>query len=154
MEVAKMNGELIQYVKEMREADYACNMMLLQEYKDLMDDEITTKQGVLLELVHKHGSLNISEIAEAMEITSSAVSQIVSKLEKEGYIKREINPSNRREIFVEMDEKGIEHFKRCEEVERSIINRFYSKLDWDEIVVLRKLSLKFKKVIEKELEQK
>ncbi len=119
-----------------------------------MDDEITTKQGVLLELVHKHESLNISEIAEAMEITSSAVSQIVSKLEKEGYIKREINPSNRREIFVEMDEKGIEHFKRCEEVERSIINRFYSKLDWDEIVVLRKLSLKFKKVIEKELEQK
>lgn len=149
-----MNEKLIQYVKEMREADYACNMMLLQEYKELMDDEITTKQSVLLELVHKHGSLNISEIAEAMEITSSAVSQIVSKLEKEGYIKREINPSNRREIFVEIDTKGVEYFKRYEEVERSIINRFYSKLDWDEIVVLRKLSLKFKKVIEKELQQK
>ncbi|MBU5483739.1 MarR family transcriptional regulator [Clostridium sp. MSJ-11] len=149
-----MNEKLIQYVKEMREADYACNMMLLQEYKELMDDEITTKQSVLLELVHKHGSLNISEIAEAMEITSSAVSQIVSKLEKEGYIKREINPSNRREIFVEIDTKGVEYFKRYEEVERSIINRFYSKLNWDEIVVLRKLSLKFKKVIEKELQQK
>lgn len=149
-----MNEELIQYVKEMREADYACNMMLLQEYKELMDDEITTKQGVLLELVYKHGSLNISEIAEAMENTSSAVSQIVSKLEKEGYIKREINPSNRREIFVEMDTKGVEYFKRCEEIERSIINRFYSKLDWDEIVALRKISLKFKKVIEKELQQK
>lgn len=149
-----MNEEMIQYIKEMIEADYACNMMLLHEYKELMDDEITTKQSILLELIYKHGSLNISEIAEAMNITSSAVSQIVSKLEKEGYINREINPSNRREIFVEMGEKGVDYFKKYEEVERSIINRFYSKLDWDEIVALKKISLKFKKIIEEELQKK
>jgi DNA-binding MarR family transcriptional regulator len=47
----------------------------------------------------------VGEIAMEMNISSSAVSQLIAKLEKNQYIKREINLQNRREIFITLDEK-------------------------------------------------
>lgn len=146
-----MNQSLHQYVKEINEAEYSCNMMLLQEYHDLLKEDLTSKQAVVLEYVKKHQRLTIKEIADMMMITSSAASQLVSKLDKEGYVKREINPNNRREIIVELDRAGIEYFTRQEEVEKSITGRFYSKLKIEEVIALRDIMKKLKKIIEEEL---
>ncbi|GIP36530.1 MarR family winged helix-turn-helix transcriptional regulator [Paenibacillus sp. J2TS4] len=147
----KVNPELIRVVKEMNEADYAMNIMLVQAHESLFDSEITTKQTILLEFVHKHERLTVSEIAERMKVSSSAVSQIISKLEKAKYVSREINPHNRREIFVRLDKRGIEHFVKEEQMERSIIERFYSQLDFEEVVALKNTILKLKGIVEKEL---
>lgn len=146
----KASDDLVRLVKEMNEADYAMNVMLIQAHEFLNDSEITTKQTILLELVHKHGRLTVSELAERMEVSSSAVSQIVSKLEKAKYVSREINPNNRREIFVRLDERGVEHFAREEELERTIIDRYYSQLDYEEVVTLRNIILKLKGIVEKD----
>lgn len=86
----KASDDLVRLVKEMNEADYAMNVMLLQAHESLIDNEITAKQTILLELVHKHGRLTVSELAERMKVSSSAVSQILSKLEKAKYVSREI----------------------------------------------------------------
>ncbi|WP_374017040.1 MarR family transcriptional regulator [Paenibacillus thiaminolyticus] len=146
----KASDDLVRLVKEMNEADYAMNVMLIQAHEFLNDSEITAKQTILLELVHKHGRLTVSELAERMEVSSSAVSQIVSKLEKAKYVSREINPNNRREIFVRLDERGVEHFAREEELERTIIDRYYSQLDYEEVVTLRNIILKLKGIVEKD----
>jgi len=146
----KASDELVRLVKEMNEADYAMNVMLLQAHESLIGPEITAKQTILLELVHKHGRLTVSELAERMKVSSSAVSQIVSKLEKAKYVSREINPDNRREIFVRLDERGEEHFAREEEFERTIIDRYYSQLEYEEVVALKNIVLKLKGIVEKE----
>jgi DNA-binding MarR family transcriptional regulator len=145
------NEELIACVKEMNEANYEINTLLLQEYRSLLDDEITTKQAIILEWVHKRGKLTVSEIAELMQVSSSAVSQIIGKLEKGGYVKREINLQNRREIFVLSGERGDAYFAKHEQVERSIVERFYTKLDFEEAVLLKNVMLKLKGIVEKEL---
>ncbi|TNJ62332.1 MarR family transcriptional regulator [Paenibacillus hemerocallicola] len=145
------NEELIACVKEMNEANYEINTLLLQEYRSLLDDEITTKQAIILEWVHKRGKLTVSEIAELMQVSSSAVSQIIGKLEKGGYVKREINLQNRREIFVLSGERGDAYFAKHEQVERSIVERFYTKLDFEEAVLLKNIMLKLKGIVEKEL---
>ncbi|MDF2663582.1 MAG: transcriptional regulator [Paenibacillus sp.] len=145
------NEELIACVKEMNEANYEINTLLLQEYRSLLDDEITTRQAIILEWVHKRGKLTVSEIAELMQVSSSAVSQIIGKLEKGGYVKREINLQNRREIFVLSGERGDAYFAKHEQVERSIVERFYTKLDFEEAVLLKNVMLKLKGIVEKEL---
>ncbi|MFD0715027.1 MarR family winged helix-turn-helix transcriptional regulator [Paenibacillus sp. GCM10027626] len=146
------NSELVRLVKEMNEADYAINVMLFQAYAHVLDNEITSKQTILLDLVHKHTKLTVSEIAEHMSVTSSAVSQIISKLEKMKYVKREINVHNRREILVLLDERGIEHVKKEEWIEQTIIERFYTQLELDEVETLHHLILKLKQVVERELQ--
>ncbi|RNB92061.1 MarR family transcriptional regulator [Brevibacillus fluminis] len=138
-------------VKEMNEANYAMNVMILQEYQDALDTEITAKQTILLELVHKHTQLTVSEIAEKMKVSASAVSQIISKLEKAGYVRREINLQNRREILVRLDELGIQYFIKEEMVDRNVVERFYSQLDVEEVVTMKNIVLKLKGIVEREL---
>lgn len=145
-----MNEELIQYVKEINKAEYDTNVMLTLEYAALVDETITDKQLIVLGMVHEHGRLNTGEIADKMGITPSAVSQFLGKLEKAGYIKRSINPSNRREIIVELDQRGTEYMARNEKIERSIIERYYAKLGMDDILTLRNIVLKLKAIVEEE----
>ncbi|MCM3273029.1 MarR family winged helix-turn-helix transcriptional regulator [Paenibacillus elgii] len=145
-----MNEELIRYVKEINKAEYDTNVMLTLEYAALVDETITDKQLIVLSMVHEHGRLNTGEIADKMGITPSAVSQFLGKLEKTGYIKRSINPSNRREIIVELDQRGTEYMARNEQIERSIIERYYSKLGMDDILTLRNIVLKLRAIVEEE----
>jgi len=44
-------------------------------------------------------------MANYMNITSSAVGQLICKLEEQSYIFRSINSENRREIIVQLDQK-------------------------------------------------
>ncbi|MFD3257961.1 MarR family winged helix-turn-helix transcriptional regulator [Paenibacillus lentus] len=145
-----MNEELLSFVREINEIEYACNTMLAKEYAGLLDESITNSQIIMLGHIHKHGRLLTGELSKMMNITPSAVSQTLNKLEKGGYIKRSINPGNRREIFVELDIKGVSYIDRNEEIEKSIINRFYSKLDMADLKALRDIMRKFKQIIEKE----
>jgi len=143
--------KLIECVKEMNEAEYVINTMLLREFQTLLEDEITTKQALLLEIVNKRKSVTVREIADSMQVSSSAISQIVSKLEKSGYVKREINVHNRREILVLLDEEGVRFFAKHDQVERAIIERFYAKMDFEDVELLNKLTFKLKKIVEDEL---
>ena len=94
--------------------------------------------------------MTIGQIASYMNITSSAVGQLVSKLEERHYVSRSINPENRREIFVSLDTSGIKYFEREEEIKRFIISRYYSKLELSEIVQLKEVVQKLNQIVLKE----
>lgn len=145
-----MNDELIRLVKEINQLEYECNVMLTQEYEALLDENITNKQIILLGYLHEHGRLNTSELSKMMGITPSAVSQMLGKLEKDGYIKRSINLSNRKEIIVELDDRGHHYINKSSQVEMSIIERYYSKLDMEDIGALLRITRKLKSIIEEE----
>jgi MarR family transcriptional regulator, organic hydroperoxide resistance regulator len=146
-----VNVDLIRIVKEMNEADYEMNILLVQEYQSLIDSDITTKQAILLELIQKHTKLTVREIADHMKVSSSAISQIVSKLEKAKYVKREINLNNRREILVTLDEAGVQYFENQSLMEQLIIERFYSRLDIEEVLKLKEIVLKLNRIVVNEL---
>ena len=144
-------AEYVKYVREIHELEQNCNLMILKEYRPLMKFDLTAKQEMLLKLINKNIKLTVSEIAEKMDVTSSAVSQIISKLEKGEYVKREINPDNRREIIVTLNQKGVEYFSEYEKIELKIIKKYYSKLDIEEVLTMRNITLKLEKSITEEI---
>lgn len=76
-------NELFNLVTEINEMTYSMNTRLIKEYWSLLNEDLSSKQIILMDLVKKESVLSISQLAKLMNVTSSAVSQIVSKLEKE-----------------------------------------------------------------------
>lgn len=144
-------NELFNLVTEINEITYSMNARLIKERQSLFNEDLSSKQIILMDLVKKESQLSISQLAEAMNVTSSAVSQIVSKLEREKYLLRTINPDNRREIIVQLDERGYQYYSKEEEINREIVNRFYSRMKMEDMIQLRDILVKLNHVVEEEL---
>ncbi|MDX8367317.1 MarR family winged helix-turn-helix transcriptional regulator [Cytobacillus sp. IB215665] len=123
------------YYKKLKHSSDALNTIFLEEYHGFANKEflnLTTKQSILLELLNAN-SLTNNEISNHFSITPSAATQLVSKLEKKGFLKREINVNNRREIIVHLDEKGKEYNQIMANFELYIIQKYYSKLNENDL---------------------
>ena len=70
-----------------------------------------------------------------MNITSSAVGQLICKLEEQSYIFRSINSENRREIIVQLDKDGLEYIV--------IASKYYQKHKLNKLLQLKEIIQKF-----------
>ncbi len=135
-----------------KEKSDAITTLLLQEIREMLGEEyqeLTQKQVMLLDLL-KHRSLTVNEIAEAFSITASAASQLIKKLEEKKYVRRNINEGNRREIIVSLDETGKAYNEKVDEVELRLMNKYYGKLNRDDLVKLKEITDKLYEIIIKE----
>lgn len=64
---------------------------------------------VLKILLFKDGTSTPTEISEAMKSTKGRISAILNSLEKKGFIGREIDKDNRRNIIVTLTDSGREY---------------------------------------------
>ncbi|MBE9914793.1 MarR family transcriptional regulator [Paenibacillus donghaensis] len=142
---------LYEQVKRINEAEYTINRLVFKHYKQYLNSGITTQQAVLLDIVYLLKRITVGEMAIEMNISSSAVSQLIAKLEKNQYIKREVNPQNRREVFITLDDKGMEYFKKQDYVEQQVADKIYSKLSSIEIDELERIVKKLREIAVKEL---
>ncbi|MDF9666476.1 MarR family winged helix-turn-helix transcriptional regulator [Bacillus wiedmannii] len=142
---------LYEQVKRINEAEYTINRLIYKHYKQYLNSGITTQQAVVLEIVYLAKRITVGEIAIEMNISSSAVSQLIAKLEKNKYIKREINLQNRREIYITLDENGLEYFSKQVYVEQQIADKIYSKLSSEELDEFERIVDKLRGIVMKEL---
>jgi len=142
---------LYEQVKRINEAEYMINRLIYKHYKQYLNSGITTQQAVLLDIVYLAKRITVGEIAIEMNISSSAVSQLIAKLEKSKYIKREINLQNRREVFITLAENGLEYFSKQDYVEQQIADKIYSKISSKELDELERIVGKLRGIAMKEL---
>lgn len=142
---------LYEQVKRINEAEYTINRLIFKHYRQYLNSGITTQQAVVLDIVYLARRITVGEIAAEMDISSSAVSQLIAKLEKNQYIKRDINLQNRREVFITLDHKGVEYFAQQDHVEQLIADKIYSKLSPQEMDELERIVGKLKNIALKEL---
>jgi DNA-binding MarR family transcriptional regulator len=142
---------LYEQVKRINEAEYTINRLIFKHYKQYLHSGITAQQAVVLDIVYLAKRITVGEIAIEMDISSSAVSQLIGKLEKNQYIKREINPRNRREVFITLAKKGAEYFAKQDYVEQQVADQIYSKLSSIEIDELERIVKKLREIAMKEL---
>lgn len=99
-------------------------------------------QGVVLRIVAMRESLSIKEIAELLQVSGSAVTQIVDSLVKAGLLMRETNPEDRRTLRLSLTGEGkskLEEFKR---IHLENLGQILSPLNEQELQTLRDLVLK------------
>ena len=67
-------------------------------------------QARILQLLGERDGRSLSEIVEELDVRPSSASELVSKLEQHGYVKRETNAEDKRVTNIFITEEGKEHF--------------------------------------------
>lgn len=147
-----MKEVLERLVEEINRYSYDMNAQLMRVQEALFEDDLSPKQTVILDFVHTHQPCIISEIVIHVGSSPSAVSQIVTRLERDNYLKRNINPHNRREIVVSLAEKGEVYYERESQINQLIIEKIYSKMSLEDLMQLHTLIKKLHTIVEEELE--
>ncbi|WP_048600998.1 MarR family winged helix-turn-helix transcriptional regulator [Rubeoparvulum massiliense] len=124
-----MNNDLIQQINSLQNH---LNIQLASRFEHKIDNQLTAKQVLLLELI-RTGVTSTKDLAAQLNITTSAVSQILNKLEAKEYITRSINKENRREIILNLGVKGNRYFEEVQMLEDEINHSVYGQLPVEDL---------------------
>ncbi len=108
-------------------------LLLMEEYVELAsrpksygtEDKFYRLDIHLIHTIGKNPGINVTELAQLHKITKSAISQAVQKLEKRGLIHRYQVPENKKEVLLELTDRGRVAYKAHEtfhlEIEKTFV---------------------------------
>ncbi len=86
------------------------------------------QHGVLLHLLHSKDAPTQKELANALDISSAAMTKVLKRLEEDGYISRIAQENDLRCLKISLTEKGKSILKQSralvEEVDKNMFNGF------------------------------
>lgn len=109
---------------------------LEKEQQTWMSFKLNNQQHVLLTLIIRNPSSSPTELADKMEISKSAISQQLSKLEKDGYIVKTQHTDDKRAYSIELGEKGLLYKKECDVYYQQMLEKYYLKMSSSELATM------------------
>ncbi|WP_239057188.1 MarR family transcriptional regulator [Desulfovibrio sp. JC010] len=91
--------------------------------------ELTPREIRCLHAIGLNEGANLKTIAEVLGVTKSAISQMMGKLEKRGFVRKESAPDNRKELLAMLTERGREAFDVHQEFHERHMNNLKERLD-------------------------
>ncbi|MGE7883717.1 MarR family winged helix-turn-helix transcriptional regulator [Bacillus sp. NPDC094077] len=132
-------------INEMNRAYNEFYILLFQELKD--EFGLTGQQENMLFHINLNENTTANHIASTFNISKSAVSQVLSKLEKQKMISKQVNPNNKREYFLTLGPNGSKYIERLSELDDVLIEKYFSKIDIDALEQMTDTLTKINKVI-------
>ncbi|MBB6453254.1 DNA-binding MarR family transcriptional regulator [Salirhabdus euzebyi] len=133
------DDQFTNYIKEAFSLLEKINAQVVKDHQTFMNNDLTPKQLFILQTIRDEKKVTINQLSERTMLSASSVSQIIARLEKDRYVRRDINPENRREIIVKLDKKGLELFKEYEKIDDKIIEQYYGNFSLQEVKTFRDL---------------
>ena len=125
-----------EYIHQINILQNNFNILVAKKFEKKLDNQLTAKQVLLLELI-KEGVTSTKDIADKLNVSTSAVSQILNKLEDRGYIERKYNPQNRREIILYLADKAHQYFKELAVLKKQFNKEIYGRLSTHDLKQLK-----------------
>lgn len=97
-----------------------CEQGFLREH--LADYHMNPVDSMVLHILNKHGGCNQEKICGIIDIDKGRMARIMERLENLGFIRRLVNPSDKREKMVEVTDDGTKMLR--------IIDSLYD--EWNE----------------------
>ena len=95
--------------------------------------ELILMSGVANNTANSEGNVGMSDIRSYLQVTKGAVSQMLSSLEKKGFINRDINKSNRRNLIVTLTAEGRQILERQYGEFTDRLEKIISRLGEDDV---------------------
>ncbi len=114
----------IHITKRLRKIAHAVN----KHSKFLQESfKLTLPQIICLREIHEHGPITFSHLTRILALNNSTTTGIVDRLEREQLVRRVRSDRDRRQVMVEITDRGIEVLKDAPPpLNRTFIDRFES----------------------------
>lgn len=106
---------------------------------DRTNSEITRPQMFMLYFIHKYGKCKLTQLAEKMEVKPSAITVMIDRLEKAGYVERTHCTEDRRSILVEVTPLGKETLETAIQARSEVIKTYLQRLKPEERITFTEL---------------
>ena len=120
-------------------ADKVTELMpvIMKEYVKHQVDEfeklkITLPQFFVLELVNRQGEAKMSDLAKFVNVTTAAMTGIVERLFKNGYVLRIDEPDDRRIIKIKLTPKGAKVVRDMIQKRKDITIKMFGSITQEE----------------------
>lgn len=107
----------------------------------LKDLPINNKELLILKSIMTGGDITSAEISGMFSVSKAAVSQFVSSLEKRGYLRRRLSDKDRRRVYFDITDAGVELVRSTDEYIAESINIVKNRLgenDYNTMIELLK----------------
>jgi DNA-binding MarR family transcriptional regulator len=82
----------------------------------------------MIDRIGEGPGVNITEFAAASGVTKGAISQIVKKIEKKGFVRRIKRSGNEKEVYLELTEAGQEFYEKRKKINDESLRPLYEHL--------------------------
>jgi len=129
-----MDRELLNaYVARIDSAFLKTMRKINSELSDCQDLHLPPAQFLVLRLLAKHGNMTVSELADLLNVKPSAITSIVDRMARNGWLSRKRIEEDRRVVFVLATKSGLETLRQAEAIRQTIIEKYLSLLDKEEL---------------------
>lgn len=125
------------YIDQIEQHIVDISLTMSHEFATSYENELSSNQQLLMYLIGKKQILRVKELAYYMNISASAVSQMIAKLEQLELVERTINEDNRRQTQLRVLERGESVLLEMEEKRHMIIGKYLTKLSEKDLISMR-----------------
>ena len=115
-----------------------------KEYQTIKESGLTPAQFGVLEALYNKGDLRINELIEKILTTSGNITVVIKNLEKEGFIRKNIDPEDKRSCIISLTDKGKDRIEAILPKHIDNIRDIFAILSDEEKRVLKNILKKFK----------
>jgi DNA-binding MarR family transcriptional regulator len=124
-----------------------------RQANELSKGKITVPQFLVLVFLHKQRQAKMTELANCMHVTTAAMTGIIDRIVRDGYVSRRYDPADRRIIRIELTAKGEELVKRINQQRRKMIINIFGKLPESDRRNYLRILLRLKDILSQEAEK-
>jgi DNA-binding MarR family transcriptional regulator len=107
MRLNMVQGSLLEFARQMNEVmPVIAQGFARRQANELYKGKITLPQLLILDLLIRQGESRMTDLARFMQVTTAAMTGIVERLVRDGYVIRVYHPEDRRIIKVKLSAKG------------------------------------------------
>lgn len=104
--------------------------------------KLTLSQIAIMDILSRNKESNMSDMAHFMNVTTAAMTGIVDRLVRDGYVARTSDPDDRRVINIKLTGKGISAVKSLLEQKKRMITKMFGALSEKERTAYLKILIR------------
>jgi DNA-binding MarR family transcriptional regulator len=75
------------------------------------------------------GTLTVGDLLDVAQLTSGAITNRIARLERAGYVRRDVAPDDRRQVLVTLTPSGLERQKQAVEANNAAEQEIFDAID-------------------------
>lgn len=132
-----MDDRLRMYCTKMDNLSLRISRKMSQAIKPVLGEGLTSAQFFVLRIVGRAEAVHVSEVAEHLGVTLSAVTSLCDRLETSGWLVRQRDGADRRVVSLRLTESGKAKLAELDGQLEEMFGRYLAKLppeDLDRLV--------------------